>query len=243
MKDNYETCLMGSKSVLVPYRPEHVEKYHEWMKSPYLLEMTGSEPLTLEEEIEMQQSWKNDSEKCTFIVLAKCTCPCSRFIKDIEEGNNYQDEMNLKFDFVLETLEAMIGDVNLFLSDIETDYDGENEEEKQEKQCQEGRQAELDIMIAEEKYTRMGIGTEASLLMMLYGAQNLGIRKYVVKIKEENTASRKMFEKLGFKESNYAACFKEFELEYTCSSPEEMAKEMQNIYKKRVYEWKSLKRA
>lgn len=27
---------------ILPYpRPEHVEKYHEWMASPYLQEMTG----------------------------------------------------------------------------------------------------------------------------------------------------------------------------------------------------------
>jgi hypothetical protein len=30
------------------------------MKSPYLQEMTASEPLTLEEEYEMQQSWHDD---------------------------------------------------------------------------------------------------------------------------------------------------------------------------------------
>ena len=53
MKLNYETCLAGTKVTLVPYRPEHVEKYHEWMKDPKLLELTGSEPLSMEEEIEL----------------------------------------------------------------------------------------------------------------------------------------------------------------------------------------------
>ena len=50
MKLNYDTCLAGEKATLVPYRPEHVQKYHEWMKDPELLELTGSEPLSMEEE-------------------------------------------------------------------------------------------------------------------------------------------------------------------------------------------------
>lgn len=53
---------MGEKVALVPYKPEHVPKYHEWMKSPFLQEMTASEPLTLEEEYEMQESWHQDQE-------------------------------------------------------------------------------------------------------------------------------------------------------------------------------------
>lgn len=32
------------------------ETYHEWMKSPELLELTASEPLSLEEEIDMQRA-------------------------------------------------------------------------------------------------------------------------------------------------------------------------------------------
>jgi hypothetical protein len=31
--------------------------YHEWMKSPELLELTASEPLTLDEELEMQRAF------------------------------------------------------------------------------------------------------------------------------------------------------------------------------------------
>lgn len=53
---------MGDLVALVPYKPEHVLRYHEWMKSPFLQEMTASEPLTLEEEYEMQQSWHQDEK-------------------------------------------------------------------------------------------------------------------------------------------------------------------------------------
>ena len=45
--------------------------YHEWMQDPQLLEATASEPLTMEQEIEMQQEWRDDEKKCTFIILAR----------------------------------------------------------------------------------------------------------------------------------------------------------------------------
>ena len=255
---------MGTKTILVPYRPHHIIRYHEWMKSPFLLDMTGSEPLSIEEEIKMQESWKNDDEKCTFIVLAKSACSCTDVIQNIEEdAGNDDDEITCKnagatetktgtetdtylnYDFVVGTLDAMVGDVNLFLSDIEDDSgedddsQGENQEHTSIPKEALGRQAELDVMIAEENYRRMGIGKEATLLMMLYGAKNLEIRKFVVKIKEDNLASRKLFDNLGFQECNYAACFKEYELEYTRPSPEEMVKSIQDIYKTRMFKWKS----
>ncbi|GBM18722.1 N-acetyltransferase 9-like protein [Araneus ventricosus] len=94
MKSNSCIKILGDKIVLVPYKKIHVEKYHVWMQSPELLELTASEPLTLEQEYEMQQSWFEDEDKCTFIVLDK---------KILEDTNNETD--------------SMIGDVNLYLND------------------------------------------------------------------------------------------------------------------------------
>ncbi len=57
MRENSNVQIVGAKVDLVPYRRKHVEKYHNWMLSSLLLEQTASEPLTLQEEYEMQQKW------------------------------------------------------------------------------------------------------------------------------------------------------------------------------------------
>jgi hypothetical protein len=36
-----------------------------------LQHLTGSEPLTLDEEYQMQETWRDSADKCTFIVLKK----------------------------------------------------------------------------------------------------------------------------------------------------------------------------
>jgi RimJ/RimL family protein N-acetyltransferase len=44
--------------------------YHTWfVEHPELLELTASEALTLEEELENQQTWVNDPNKVTYIIL------------------------------------------------------------------------------------------------------------------------------------------------------------------------------
>ena len=48
--------------LFVPYLEEHVPIYHCWMKSDFLQEMTASEPLSLEEEYQMQKSWREDND-------------------------------------------------------------------------------------------------------------------------------------------------------------------------------------
>ncbi|KAK2998641.1 hypothetical protein RJ639_023716, partial [Escallonia herrerae] len=66
-----KVSLEGGKVILVPYMKEHVPKYHQWMQDPVLLAATGSEPLTLDQEYQMQLSWTQDPFKQTFIILEK----------------------------------------------------------------------------------------------------------------------------------------------------------------------------
>jgi hypothetical protein len=73
-KDGKELFVLLQKCILAPYRPEHVQTYHSWMSNDStLLEATGSDPLSLPEEYDMQHSWQYDENKCTFIVLSKST--------------------------------------------------------------------------------------------------------------------------------------------------------------------------
>ncbi|XP_078426939.1 alpha/beta-tubulin-N-acetyltransferase 9 isoform X3 [Cetorhinus maximus] len=97
MRLNEEVELQGRLVALVPYGAGHVPRYHQWMKSEELQKLTASEPLTLEQEYQMQRSWREDADKCTFIVLDKL-----RWVSGLctEE-------------------DCMVGDVNLFLTDPE----------------------------------------------------------------------------------------------------------------------------
>ncbi|XP_020530771.1 N-acetyltransferase 9-like protein isoform X3 [Amborella trichopoda] len=110
-----EVSIEGEKVVLVPYMRDHVPKYHQWMEDPSLLEATASEPLSLQQEYDMQLSWTQDPNKQTFIVLDK-----QMILGTFAHGEPH--------------VEAMAGDVNIFMND-----------------CDDVRTVEISIMIAEPK--------------------------------------------------------------------------------------------
>lgn len=71
---NMKVSLEGEKIILVPYMKEHVPKYHSWMQDAAILEATASEPLTLDQEYDMQISWTQDpfSMHCSLSLLCNC---------------------------------------------------------------------------------------------------------------------------------------------------------------------------
>ncbi|KAJ8038082.1 N-acetyltransferase 9 [Holothuria leucospilota] len=105
MKINENCSITGKRVILVPYKRHHVLRYHEWMKSAELQELTASEPLTLDQEYEMQISWHEDEEKLTFIIM------------DLAKWRNES--------FTEE--DCMCGDVNLFFNNTEDNSEAEIE--------------------------------------------------------------------------------------------------------------------
>ena len=149
-------------------------------------ELTSSEPLTLEEEYEMQLNWLNDEDKLTFLVLSK----------ELYDNCNHLNAIDKE-------ITSMVGDVNIFLS---TD---------DEKETDLKTVAELEIMIVDKQYRGKGFGIESIYLMMNYALQFLAsplVEKFIVRIDETNLASIKMFEKIGFLKCNYSAVFKQVTL-------------------------------
>ncbi|KAI8876170.1 hypothetical protein K501DRAFT_327167 [Backusella circina FSU 941] len=192
MKLNEDLILVGEKIVLVPYLAEHVPKYHEWMKSPFLQEMTASEPLTLEEEYEMQQSWHDDENKLTFIITSL--------------PNDSTDHLETMSINEIKQKTVMVGDVNIFLNDPDNDLTF----------------GEIEVMIAETDYRKTGRGKEAITLIMGYAMQELGLKTFHAKISLKNQPSIQLFQsKFNYYEIAKSEVFEEITLEWTLVEPQE----------------------
>ncbi|CAF3445092.1 unnamed protein product [Rotaria socialis] len=174
MHINSNTILFGRTILLVPYGKHHVKKYHTWMENEETRELTASLPLTIDEEYEMQQTWLNDKDKCTFIVLSK--------------------EI---FDQTHDEIESMIGDVNLFLNDLDDIHCGE-----------------IEIMIPQATERHKGYGIETFYTFIRYAIETLNITRFVVKIGLQNLPSINLFtKKLQFLEIEKSEVFQETTME------------------------------
>ncbi|KAJ9200661.1 hypothetical protein DTO021D3_2647 [Paecilomyces variotii] len=217
---NANTAISTSSVLLVPYSECHVPKYHEWLKDPEIQEATASEPLTLEEEYSMQQSWRNDADKLTFIVCSPLS-ESSRNEHEQARGASHLTEQD-------DAPGKMVGDINLFLR-VDDGEEGESEPQII---------GEIELMIAEKENQRKGFGRASLLTFMKYIVDHEAeileeflasepdslakIKKpwkfvcLSVKIGQTNARSLALFESLLFQkvtaEPNY---FGEFELRRT----------------------------
>jgi RimJ/RimL family protein N-acetyltransferase len=222
------------------------------MQDTTLCELTASEPLTLDQEIQMQTEWREDANKCTFIILARdlladddddsTVPPPPLSYNDINEEEEIDDNLGssksniIYTSLVGNTLNAMIGDVNLFLSDIDNDNNDEDES-KQETSASmttiiNRRQAEIDIMIALPSHRHKNLCPEVAFMIMHYAASNLNITRFFAKIHETNVQSIQLFEKkLGYVMCEYVKCFSEYCYECKCDSSQEMVLWVQEKWK------------
>ncbi|KAL3465549.1 N-acetyltransferase [Aspergillus heterothallicus] len=226
---NATTAISTSKVLLVPYSKWHVPRYHEWMKDEEIQEATASEPLSIEEEYAMQQSWRNDADKLTFIVCL----PTEKELHTNEDGLLDEDD----------SPERMIGDINLFLR-IDDGEEGTSTPQII---------GEIELMIAEKKDQRRGFGKAALLTFLRYVVgcegevleeferRDVGAKRAFgegmgreakfealsVKIGQKNERSLALFQGVGFKKvgdgPNY---FGEWELRRTGLNVESVEREL-----------------
>ncbi|CAG9827772.1 unnamed protein product [Diabrotica balteata] len=141
---NKDTTIQCQRVILIPYKKEHVLKYHLWMKSENLQHLTGSEPLTLEEEYEMQKSWLMDENKLTFIVLDK---------------QKYEETQN--------EIYSMIGDTNLFFANADDRICAEAEIMIAEEWAR-GRKCGWETMLLMFMYGIQYLGVKQYIVKILY---------------------------------------------------------------------------
>ncbi|KAA6409379.1 MAG: hypothetical protein FRX48_06932 [Lasallia pustulata] len=224
---NRNTAISTPKVLLVPYCKHHVPTYHEWMQDEDLQKATASERLTLPDEHSMQQTWRRDTDKLTFI-----TCTLPSVVPDAILATTH------------DSFDCMLGDVNLFLTDH---HDADPS----------GVVAEIELMIARKRHQGHGYGRASLLAFLTYVIKHereilreysrgnasrvewsagtpVRFEYFVVKIDQANQRSVGLFESVGFVKVGEANYFGEVELR--CEQPAGWSMDADGEYRELRYE-------
>lgn len=179
------------------------------MSNQDIQEATASEPLTIDEEYENQQSWRESHDKLTFIL-------CKPAAINGAPGSFVQAGE-------VDSPDEMIGDINFFL------YPWDDEPERDEPDASGAPPrycvGEIDIMIASGNDRGKGLGKAAVPTFMHYIWSNRAaiLREYqpaappelkflMAKIKATNTHSIALFKSIGFEQEGHVNYFGEVKL-------------------------------
>ncbi|KAH7401770.1 GNAT domain-containing protein [Phaeosphaeria sp. MPI-PUGE-AT-0046c] len=217
MKLNEHEAILTSRLLLVPYSTHHVPTYHEWMQDEEIQKATASDPLSLPEEHAMQQSWRLDHDKLTFII---CSAP--------PPSTNASPTTLIPQEH--DTPSTMLGDVNLFLYE-DPDLPSSTTTPSTDPTDSVPIIGELEIMLPLPSSRRQGLATSALKAFVAYITSptnlprimeeyRLGcderserfLRYLRVKIDKENEASLGLFGKLGFARVGEVNYFGEVEM-------------------------------
>ncbi|KAL2880958.1 methionyl-tRNA synthetase [Colletotrichum sp. CLE4] len=178
-------------------------------------EATASEPLTLEEEYENQQSWRTSHDKLTFIIC-----------QPLESSTATTDAVRAG---EVDASERMIGDINFFIYP----YDDDDDDAEGQVAANEGSYVgEVDVMVASKEHRGKGIGHAAVTTLLTYVHRNKArileeyareegkgdkkapaqLKGLMVKIKEGNAASIALFRRLGFVQKGEVNYFGEIQM-------------------------------
>ena len=148
------------------------------MQDPDLQLATASEPLTLDEEYAMQRSWRTDHDKLTFIVCLPLSS-VKENAQVIEAG-------------VHDSQDRMIGDINLFLFENETDGPSNSPDGHENGPGVQGEDTrnlvgEIELMIARKDLHRQGYGRATLQTFISY------VMSHWQQIAEQYTASDQLY--------------------------------------------------
>jgi RimJ/RimL family protein N-acetyltransferase len=172
------------------------------MQDADLQAATASEPLSMTEEYDMQQSWRTDNDKLTFIVCQPREPNVTS--QTVQGGDDDRPE-------------RMIGDINLFLFEPEDDDDDDDGDSNAPNRSNSSNAlvGEIELMIARKDLHRQGYGRAALLSFTTYildkwtqiaaeynnnatGQAGKSLEYLRVKINQSNARSIALFQSVGF---------------------------------------------